>query len=250
MRRGRRASAIWIVVVVLLPSGCLPDLEPPAAVNGGGAGSDGAAGEDGAVGPKCDPAGPFDEAEPLTTAGGSINDGFEQAWPRVSRDGLTLYYVESELRDGGRLLDPAVLHIGRAGGDPAADFDVATAVAETAFTPSDNPDAPFLSPDERRLYYSNAANELNVSDRDGTEGPFPYPGVPLAINATDSRDVHPYLVGADTIYFTSSRDDDSSTKLYRSTAEEGVFETAEPMDIVTESPHMRMGARGLERSPA
>lgn len=222
----------------LASSGCLSDLEKPPGLDGGGpGGSDGGGGDGPAVGPKCDPAGPFEAPEPLRTAGGSINDGVEQAWPRVSRDGLTLYYVQANTRDGGRLLDSVVLHVDRADGDPAADFDVAGAVVEEAFTASDNNDAPFLSADETKLYFGNGAEKVYVSDREGTEGPFPYPGDELGINAEESRDIHPYVVG-DTLYFASSRDDGSTLKLYRSTAVDGAFDTAEPMNLVTENPRM------------
>lgn len=224
----------------LASSGCLSDLKEPPGRDGGPGGADGGGGgEDGSVGPKCDPAGPFGDPEPLATAGGSINDGVEQAWPRVSRDGLTLYYVEASTRDGGRILNGAVLHIGRAGGDAESDFDLATAVEEVEFTASNNNDAPFLSAEETRLYFSNGADKVYVSDREATEGPFPYPGVELGVNAVGARDVHPYLVG-DTLYFSTSREGgDGSLKLYRSMGEEGVFETAEPIDLITESPHFQ-----------
>src|SRR5688572_1378538 len=180
---GRRRCAIATSIACLALGGCLSDLVEPPGRDGSPEVDGGGGGEDGSVGPKCDPAGPFGEPEPLATAGGSINDGAQQAWPRVSRDGLTLYYVQATNRDGGRLLDSTVLHAGRAGGDADSAFDVATAVAEEQFTASDNNDAPFLSSDGTRLYFSNGADKVYVSDREGTEGPFPYPGVALGINA-------------------------------------------------------------------
>lgn len=236
---GRGRCAIATLIVCLGSSGCLSDLKEPPGRDGGPGAVDSGGGEDGSVGPKCDPAGLFDEPEPLATAGGSINDGVEQAWPRVSRDGLTLYYVEASTRDGGRLLNGAVLHVGRAGGEADADFDMTTAVAEDEFTASDNNDAPFLSSDERRLYFSNGADKVYASDRDGSEGPFPYPGAELGLNAEGARDVHPYLVG-DTLYFSTSREGgDGSLKLYRSVGVEGAFETAEPINLITASPHFQ-----------
>lgn len=240
---GRVRCAIATVVVCIAPAGCLSDLDKPAGFDGGNqGGSDGGTGgRDGGAGIKCDPAGPFDPPEPLATAGGSINDGVEQAWPRVSPDGLTLYYVEAETRIGAGLIEGAVVRLGRAGGDVTAAFDMGSKAAEEEFVAGDNNEAPFLSADGRRLYYNNASAKTFASDRGGTEGPFPYPGDELGINEVDSRDVNPYLVGDDALYFASSRrNEDGTLELFRSMAQDGgLFVVGEPMDIATEPPHMQ-----------
>jgi hypothetical protein len=218
-------------------TGCLSDLTKPAERDGGGPGSsDSAVGRDGAVGPLCDPAGPFEPPEPLDTLSGSINTGVEEGWPRLSRDGLVLYYVQANTRDGGRFLDGEVIFLIR--DDASEDFDADSATDEASFTTSNNNEALFLSADNERLYFSTGADKVYVSARDGTEGPFPYPGEELGINAKESRDIHPYVVG-DTLYFSSSRDDGSTLELYKSTAPDGEFVTAEPVDLITEIPHMQ-----------
>jgi hypothetical protein len=235
-------GALAWLFLCLAAGGCLSDLEEPARPDAGDfGGPDGAGGRgDGGVPGTCDPAGPFHPPEPLQTAGGSINDGVEQAWPRVSRDDLTLYYVEADTRVGAGLIEGAVRRVGRAGDDVAAAFDMGTVASEEAFVAGDNNEAPFLSADGRRLFYNNASAKTFASDRGGTEGPFPYPGDELGINETASRDLNPYLVG-DVLYFASSRrNKDGTLELYRSMAQDGgLFEVAEPMDIATDPPRMQ-----------
>jgi len=103
---GRRCAIATLCAALASSSGCLSDLTKPPGLDGGGEGEDGGGGEPdaGGGGPRCDPALPFGEPVLLTTAPSSINTTWEDGWPRVSRDDLTLYWVRAQERDGGRFL--------------------------------------------------------------------------------------------------------------------------------------------------
>ena len=231
--RGRRAIAT--LIVWLAPSGCLSDLTPPPGFDGGGpGGSDGGAGDsDGGVQPKCDPAGPFGVPEPLETVGGSINDGIEQGWPRVSRDGLTLYLVRADTRDGGRLLAGEIVFLSRS--DVEDEFG-AVATVETEFNPATNNDAPSVSADGLSLYYSDHSDSILVTAREEPGDLFPYPGELLHFDTDGVRDMHPYVVG-DTLYFTSSRDGPvDDLDVYRANGVDDRLGAPGPMNLQTEGP--------------
>jgi hypothetical protein len=227
-------------VACLVPTGCLPDLTKPGELDGGAVGDGGANGDgptDAATGPRCDPGQAFSDPVLLTTTPGSINTGVEEGWPRVSRDDRTLYFVRAATRDGGRLLGGEVLYMTREASEDL--FDEESVTAESTFISGNNNDAPVLSPDGTRLYYSNGSDRIFVSVRDDT-GPFPYPGG--AIEFTDEdRDLHPYLVGDDTIYFASSRGSDiDDLQLFRSVRTGGNFAVPVAMFIEASSPGQQL----------
>ena len=202
---GRRCAIATLCAALASSSGCLSDLTKPPGLDGGGEGEDGGGGEPdaGGGGPRCDPALPFGEPVLLTTAPSSINTTWEDGWPRVSRDDLTLYWVRAQERDGGRFLGGNLFFVTRDAPDTL--FDSETSMYEQEFSSDANNDAPFLSPDATELYYSNAVDHIFVSDRGAGGGLFPYPGELVNFGTEGVRDMHPYLVGDDRMYFTSSR---------------------------------------------
>ena len=219
----------------LAPSGCLSDLTRPPGLDDGGIERDGGGGADGAPATRCDPAQPFEAPVLLTTTPATINSDIQEGWARVSDDDLTLYFVRAVNHDVGRFLEGGLFFIRR--DDPGSLFDADSLTNESEFNPGANNEAPYLAPDRSRLFYSNGADHIFFSDRDGTEGLFPSPGATANFSTTDVRDMHPYLVGNDTLYFTSSRGG-SPDKLqaYRATRNGEDFDAPEPLGITTEVP--------------
>ena len=212
-----------------------------AAGAGGSGGSSGAGGSGGAGltggtgGGACDPAKPFAKPAPLATTPRPINTGAQEAWPRISRDAKKLYFVRGSGRDGGRILNGDIVHVSRS--HPDESFDEAT-TASAQFTLTLNNDAPFLSPNELRLYFSNGLDHIYFSEIPSVGGAFPYPGQQVDFTSTGIRDFHPYLVGDSVLYFSSSRGGNvNELKLHSSTrTTTNKFGEPRPLNIQTTMP--------------
>jgi hypothetical protein len=234
---GLAAAALFCACLGDDPASSTPSSDGGAAALDAPAGDTstppvGGDGGDAAVIRKCDPSRGFARPEPLATATTPVNTSEEEAWPRVSADGMTLYFVRGPSRDGGRILNGSVVRITRA--DPAEPFDNATSVAEP-FDVTTNPEAPFLAPGSLALYFSNGSDRLYVSERGRIGDPFSL-STPINFGSGGVRDVHPYLVGGDVLYFGSTRASQDRLEIYQSTrTPTGTFGMPQPMGLQTAS---------------
>jgi Tol biopolymer transport system component len=205
-----RPRAIWLSVTLALLACSSEVIVVSPGGGGGGSGGPGDPAGPGGSNARCDTSKPFGEPEALT----ALNTSASELSPRLSKDGLALYY--SVVVPTGS--QAATYMAKRASLD--APFGSPELVGTTGLPA--RPTNAALSDDEltivQELYEGkDEGSHLYMAsrpDKNGTFGPFKR----LTTLNAGKNDLSPYLVGDGTVlYFASERAGSESLDLYRAT---------------------------------